>query len=282
MVHFNINRLVEPVVAARLLGIPSVMHFRDIPSRNSSHFVLGRRAFYGLMNMTDHWIANSHATKLDICAEATCPVTVIWNGLDLEAFDSKTAIAGAREPNTHTVAMVAGLQPWKNQRDYVRLARLVLATRDDAVFLVVGSGSAEYKAELQRTAALLGVADQVRFMGFVDNIPSLMSTIDVLVHTTDREPFGRVFVEAMAARKPIVAVQSGGPAEIVVHGETGFLVPSGDLEAMAGAVTSLLDDPAARLQMGDAGRRRVERHYTLQRHCAAVAHVYETVEAKQC
>ena len=76
----------------------------------------------------------------------------------------------------------------------------------------------------------------MKFMGHVHNVPALLHNLDVLVHTTDREPFGRVFIEAMAARKPIVAFNSGGAAEIVVDGETGFLVPPGDVEAMAAEV----------------------------------------------
>lgn len=279
LIHFNINRLVEPVIAARLLHIPSVMHFRDIPSRMTYRFILGWRGFYALMNCADHWIANSSATEQDIRPFARCPVTTIPNGIDLTRFDL-AARAGAVDFSSHgtfTVAMIAGLVAWKNHAGYLELARQVCARRDDVRFLVVGDGDPEYKQQLKEMAGELGVAQQVNFVGHVDNIPALLKQVDLLVHTTDREPFGRVFIEAMAARKPVVAFNSGGAADVVANGETGILVSSGDVNAMAEAVCRLLDAPALRNQMGDAGRKRVEQHYLLEKHCSAVAAVYTHV-----
>ena len=116
IIHFNINRLVEPVLAARLLRIPSVMHFRDIPSRVNSRFILGQRGFYSLMRFADAWVANSQATWRDIQPYARCPVQVIPNAIDLESFDceAKDDLVGEAWMNTpHILAMVALLVPWK-------------------------------------------------------------------------------------------------------------------------------------------------------------------------
>lgn len=283
LVHFNINRLVEPVLAARLLRIRSVMHFRDIPSRMQFRFALGSRAFYFFMNFSEYWIANSSATARDIQSHAKRPVRVIPNGLDLVVFDQMAkANDGSKEicnfgANSFKVAMIAGLTPWKNHAAFIKVAQLVSAKREDIVFFLAGSGDPEYLSELERLAQDTGVADRMKFLGHVENIPGFLKTIDLLVHTTDREPFGRVLIEAMAARLPVVAFNSGGAAEIILNGETGVLIPPGNLEAMADAVSRLMDDPLLRRRMGETGRKRVEKHYTLERHCLAVITLYAEV-----
>jgi len=275
IVHFNINRLVEPVIAARILGIPSVMHYRDIPSRISYRFVLGIKGFYWLMHMVDCWIANSCATRYDILPFARIPIETIPNAIDLNHFD-KMALNGTSDNRDRllSLAMVAGLVPWKNHPDYIKLAKLICDKRENVRFLIAGVGKPDYTAKLKQIADDLLVNGRVEFLGFVENVPAFLQKVAMLIHTTDREPFGRVFVEAMAARRPVVAFDSGGASEIVVDGETGILVPPGDLDAMAQAVCQLLDDPATRQRIGEAGRMRVEKFYTIEKHFRAVDALY--------
>lgn len=276
IVHLNINRLLEPLLAAWILRIPNVVHFRDIPSRMSHSFVLGRAAFYAIMNLADCWIANSDATASDIRRYARRPVIVIPNGIDLVAFDSMASEGKGecRSPERFAVAMVALLVPWKNHAAFVELARRICSQRADVNFFVVGGGDRDYGMKLAQLARERGVAANVRFLGHVRNVPALLESVDILVHTTSREPFGRVVLEAMAARRPAVLFQGGGAADIVIDGETGVVVQDGDLDGMAAAVCRLLDDPALRRRMGEAGRRRAEQVYSADRHCEAVAQVY--------
>ena len=277
VIHFNINRLIEPVVAAHLLRIPSVMHFRDIPSSISYRFVVGLEAFYRIMNMAGYWIANSDATRKDIEPYANCPLRTIPNSLDPTKFD--TLASDQQDHNFDAgpfeVAMIASLVRWKNHADFLKLAKCLCQQRNRVQFLIAGSGDAVYEAELRKMAGDFGLSERVAFLGQVDNVPALLQEVEVLVHTTDREPFGRVFIEAMAAKKPVVAYNSGGASEIVVNGETGILVPVGDIDAMAAAVSRLLDDPGLRRQMGQAGGKRVEKLYSIEQHCKAVAEVYD-------
>lgn len=277
IVHFNINRLIEPVIAARLLKIPSVMHFRDIPSIISYRFALGMGVFYRLMNMTDCWIANSSATKKDIRTFAKRPIVTVPNGVDLTLFDRMVEAqkSDIKSDGRHFVVMVAGLVPSKNHEAYLKLAERIHKRRDDIHFLIAGDGSPSYKAKLRQRVQDLGIGEHVKFLGFVENIPELLSSMALLIHTMVGESFGRVFIEAMAARLPVVAFKSGGAEDIVVEGQTGLLVPPGDLDAMEGAVRRLLDNPALRKQMGKAGRRRVENHFTIDQHCRAVSSVYD-------
>lgn len=282
VVYLNINRMIEPLIAAHALGIPVVVHFRDLPSRMRYRFVFGSRAFFAVMRLANEWIANSPATAHDISPYARRPFAMIPNGLDVVEFDN-ASIAGRElarvlllDARFHIV-MVGGLNPWKRQADFVTMALLVLKMRNDAAFYLAGPRVNEpYARQLEDMIRQAGAGSRIRLLGNVDCVPSLLGQIDILAHTMPDESFGRVFLEAMAAERPVVAFNSGGAADIVVHGETGILVPVGAIAEMAAAVNRLLDDVPLRRRLGAAGRTRVISAYSVERHCVAVAEVWET------
>ena len=278
IVHFNINRLIEPVIAARILGIPSVMHFRDIPSQIDSRFILGMSVFYKIMNLADVWIANSKETFNDVNEECRSKLFLIPNGIDLKLFDRLAGInsnVNKCENSKIKIAMVALLVPWKNHMGLLKLASIVTKQNKNIEFIIVGDGETDYRQRLEEITHELEIGDYVKFLGYQNNIPALLNSVDILIHTTEKEPFGRVFLEAMAAKVPVIAYNSGGAKDIVKHGETGLLIESRDNEAMANAVMTLADDIDLRRQMGEAGRRRVENHFTIEKHCEAVDDVYQ-------
>jgi glycosyltransferase involved in cell wall biosynthesis len=91
------------------------------------------------------------------------------------------------------------------------------------------------------------------------------------------EPFGLVFLEAMAMKKPVVALDTGGAPEVVTHGKTGFLSATGDIDALAENMLTLLRDPLLRKQMGELGRSDVEARFSTQRMARDMAQVYERI-----
>ena len=105
----------------------------------------------------------------------------------------------------------------------------------------------------------------------------MMNTLDVLVLASDREPFGRVALEAMACGKPVVSFRCGGPVEIIEHGKTGLLVEPYDTAALADAMVRLLSDPAAAAEMGRLGRNVVQDRFSAEAHVAAVQETYDAV-----
>ncbi|MBL7096003.1 glycosyltransferase, partial [candidate division KSB1 bacterium] len=128
IVHLNINRLIEPVIASRILRIPNVMHFRDIPSRIDSHFILGMPVFYKIMKLADVWIANSEATYNDIKKKFNKNLFLVPNGIDLDLFDRLAGInsnVNKCENSKIKIAMVALLVPWKNHMGLLKLASIV-------------------------------------------------------------------------------------------------------------------------------------------------------------
>jgi glycosyltransferase involved in cell wall biosynthesis len=147
----------------------------------------------------------------------------------------------------------------------------------DALF-----GEQDYVAQVRSQARALGIEGRVHFLGFRSDIPRLMRAVDVVLHTAEApEPFGRVLVEAMLARRPVVAGRAGGAVEIVVEGETGLLVTPGDVEGYAAAVRALLADPERRADFGAAGAERAAREFSLDAMVRGVASEIEAATARR-
>ena len=127
------------------------------------------------------------------------------------------------------VGISGRLVRWKRQDALLRAVALLAAEDRDVHALVVGGDSHNedpgYGGELERLAASLGIADRVTFTGHRTDAVALTQVMDVMVNASDPEPFGLVLLEALAVRRPVVAVARGGPAEIVEDGVTGTLVP---------------------------------------------------------
>jgi glycosyltransferase involved in cell wall biosynthesis len=209
----------------------------------------------------------------------TRKVVVIHNGIDVDEF---AAVDGASllrlrqglGSDGFLVGTVGRLRPWKGQDCFLRAMGSVAEALPAARFVVVGGAlfgvSDDYPERLHRLASELGIADRVTFTGHLSDVRPALAAMDLFIHPGDPEPFGLVNLEAMAMGKPIVAFAHGALPEIVLHGETGLLVPPGDEEALADAVLDLLGDPQRRSAMGAAARQRVEEHFTSQRMAAEV------------
>jgi glycosyltransferase involved in cell wall biosynthesis len=166
------------------------------------------------------------------------------------------------------IGIVGRLQQWKGQdRLLGAIARLRDAGRDAHLLIVGGDSyglSPAYAASLPREVAELGLEDRVTMVGEVPDARPYIARMDVLVNASEREPFGIVLLEGMAAGLPVVAVDAGGPAEIVEDGRTGLLARSGSSVDLAAAIEPLLGSPELRERLGRAGRERFEREYSAQ------------------
>ena len=216
-------------------------------------------------------IANSRASADALVAQGgrEDKVRVVYNGLDPAPFDAVTEadIAALRSELGLDGAPVLGvfgrLAEWKGQH----VALTALADLPGVHLLLVGDalfGEQAYAESLKQRVAALGIGERVHFLGFRADIPGLMRLVRAVLHTsTAPEPFGRVIVEGMLARKPVVATHAGGVGEIVTDGETGVLVPPGDAVRLAAAVRGLLADPVGAARMAAAGRADAEARFTV-------------------
>lgn len=198
-------------------------------------------------------------------------------GVDAAAYNLAPA-AGAKlrkelgiKLEVPVAVVVAELSRVKNHEQLFRAWRLVVRELPEAVLLVAGEG--ERRRVLERLVAELDLTAQVRFLGFYQNVPALLAAADVVVLTSKREGLPRVILEAMAAGKPVVATDVRGNRELVVNGETGYLVRVGDVAGTAAALLRFLRDREGAARMGVAGRRRLE-PYELSRVVGLMAQIY--------
>ncbi len=222
-------------------------------------------------------IVNSQAVARRFDRVAAGKVRCIHNGVDLKRFAPKAARPEVRlalgiPESVPVVVSVGRFVPFKGYAQLLDAARLVCDAKPAVHWVMVGEG--ELKDTLIARAQTLGIEKQVHFTGWREDTPDLLALGDVFVLPSLGEHFGRVLVEAMGMAKAIVATDAGGVPEIVVHGETGLLVPPGQPGQLADALLELLTDPAKAVQLGLAGRRRAEAHFSLQRHVQAVEDVY--------
>lgn len=164
------------------------------------------------------------------------------------------------------IGIVGRLQPWKGQ-DRMLAAQALLRERGlDMRLLIVGGDayglSSDYAASLPGLARRLGLEGAVTMTGQVADVGPYVEQMDVLVNVSDPEPFGIVLLEGMARGVPVLAVDSGGPAEIVEHGRTGALAASGEPADLADALEPLLRSRKLRDELGAAGHERFRACFT--------------------
>ena len=131
-------------------------------------------------------------------------------------------------------------------------------------FIIAGGASRnenEYEEEIKKLAFELQLNNRIIFKGFTDELPNLMSAVDILAFPSYKESFGNILLEAMALELPIVGSNSGAVPEIVVDGETGFLVEPKNFLKLAQKILLLINNRKLIKQMGLAGRKRVEDYF---------------------
>jgi glycosyltransferase involved in cell wall biosynthesis len=169
-------------------------------------------------------------------------------------------------PEAPLVVWCGRLQRWKGAHLFLEAAATIRAQVPDARFAVVGGTlfglDQDYPATLRAQVSASGLSEAVHWAGHVADARSWLAAADVVVHSAvDPEPFGLVVAEAMMQSVPVVAFAQGGPAEMIVDGVTGALVPVGDTEAMARAVVAWLTDRDARAAAGQAARTHALAHF---------------------
>ncbi|MCM2493743.1 glycosyltransferase family 4 protein [Burkholderia glumae] len=284
VIYANTQRaMVVGALAGRLARKPVVWHLRDIVS--DAHFgakqlfAIRRCAKLGVTRV----IANSNASAqayLALTGGAQESVDVVFNGIDAAPFEALEAVPRATlrarlglPEHAWLVGSFSRLARWKGQH-----LLLEAATRDpDLHVVLVGAplfGEDEYAAELQDLVAQRGLGDRVIFAGFQRDVASWMKAVDVVAHTSiTPEPFGRVIVEGMLARRPVVAARAGGVVEIIDDGVNGLLCEPGDAASLSAALAALRRDPARRERLVANGFETATRRFGTHTYVEAVERI---------
>jgi len=216
-------------------------------------------------------------------------IVQIYNGVDIERFQprqgSRASLSGSpfNDASLFVVGTVGRMQTVKAQtllaRAFVRALELQPALRHRLRLVMVGEGP--LRAEAQGLLDAAGVGSLAWLPGERADVPEVMRSLDCFVLPSQAEGISNTILEGMACALPVLATDVGGNAELVVHGQTGALVPAGDVEAMAMGLMGVAADPAGAAAMGRAGRTRVEQRFSLPAMVAAYQSLYDTLLATQ-
>jgi glycosyltransferase involved in cell wall biosynthesis len=226
----------------------------------------------------DCFIANCQAIADRLAADGIprTKIAVVHEGVDVERIARLPAASvqaafflPAQAP---VVGNVAALVPHKGQQHLVDAAGLVLGAVPDARFVIVGDG--ELRPALERQIKQMHLERHVFLAGFRTDVLELTKGFDLFAMSSVSEGMCTALVDAMAASKAAVATAAGGIPEVLVDGETGYLVPPRDPRTMAERIVRLLKDPALRGRMGNAAFRRARERFTVERMVEATAAVY--------
>jgi len=285
LVHLNssvcLNR--DWMAAARWRRIPCVTHERtpdDFRYRRQDRWA-GRHLLQAVLCISGSIVHNMRGQGFDFRKLHEVP-----NGLDPAEIRVRrerweVLAEWGLAPDTPLLVLCGNIRYWKGLHIAVEAMPAILSRFPESRLLLAGGASSAdegYLADLNRRIGELGLAGRVIQVGFRRDVHDLMAAADLVLHTSILpEPFGRVILEAMALRKPVVAAAAGGPVEIVVEGETGLLAPPGIPAALAEAVNRLLGDPEARQAMGAAGYRRLLECYSIEANVRRTVSVYRAV-----
>lgn len=264
------------------LGIPTVMtrHVLAELAPNLKKRIRARAVLLAARYGFDRIVAVSEALRQDFARRAGVPlvrIETIYNGLNMTRFVAEYDRAALRAAlgwgDAPVVLLIAALRERKGHDVLFQAIPALRAAVPDVQIKLVGDGkmAAAIKAEAEP------YRDVVEFMGERSDVPELLAACDAVVQTSWSEALPTVLIESGASARPVVATDVGGSAEIVVDGETGYLVPPGDAARVAARLAQLLHDRDLAARLGQQARQRVLGHFSLEEQARQTARLYERV-----
>ncbi|MDR5782814.1 glycosyltransferase family 4 protein [Caballeronia sp. LZ065] len=281
VIYVNTQRaMVIGAIAGLISRRPVVWHLRDIV--NEEHFGRTQLAVIKWCTklMLEHVIANSTASAAAVTALTRLReerLDVVFNGISAEPFNDIEAVAQhelrARfglPRDAFLVGCFSRLARWKGQHVLLEALR----ESPDMHAVLVGAalfGEDAYEAELRAYVDEHGLQDRVHFLGFQDDIAACMKAVDVVTHTSIMaEPFGRVIIEGMLSKRPVVATRAGGVMDIVEDGENGILCSPGDAAELARILDRLRKNQPLRERLVEQGYENATRRFGTERYVESV------------
>jgi len=235
-------------------------------------------------------IAVSQAVASQLRADAVVSpekISVVLNGIDTARFQAarekfvRQDFLNAWElpENSLLVGTIGELTPLKGHEDFLRAAVQILRQNLTVYFIIAGvdhSQSNEHRIRIEHLIEELDLGEHIRLVGWVEDLAQLYCGLDVFVSASHTESFGLVLAEAMASGTPIVATETEGARELIQSGETGVLVPLGDFDRLATAVSDLLKDNHSRSQLATNAQRAAAANFSVERMIAETEQIYRT------
>ncbi len=288
LVHVN-SLDIRAGLAAKLGGTPLIGHLRVIfpVTWVDRLFVRLSRKVISVSNAARDYFCEGHR---DLIAKFVTIPNAVHLNLDHSGTDIRAELGLPH--NAPLVVAVSRIDPWKGLETFIQMCAKLKDIAPGIKFLLLGSAdkhdpeACAFEDELHRLTLELGLAEELFFLGFRHDALDIIRQVDILTVASrilktktgiKTEGFGRVIVEAMALDTPVVATNVGGIPEIIVHGESGLLVPPESPSKMANAVATLLNDHALRKKIIQGGNQRFQSRYRIDRHMTQIQDLYEDV-----
>jgi len=265
--------------AARQLGVAHLVHAERCIDRWKARWQWSVDRF--LARRTDRIVANTPGVR-DYCVQHGIEehrLIVIPNGVAAahEARISRRELLERVQlpSDARVIAAIGRLWPQKGIKELIWATELVAVLHPTVFLLVIGEGP--QRGHLEKFAQGASSLERVRFLGERDDVPQILPHVDVLWQGSEYEGMPNAVMEAMAAAVPVVATDIPGNRDLVIDGETGYLVPIGDRAAYARATDRILGDADHARRLGKAGRDRVERDFSIAQMVKRYVELYETL-----
>ncbi len=269
-------------VAASLAKVPFRIITRrvDFPLKKN---YFSRRKY---MKNVDAIIAISEGVKKVLVEGGVDPenIEVISSGIDFSSFEEDSLALKSKDylhrefsfaVDDYLVGIVAHLADHKGHQYLIQATKILKQQSPKIKTIIVGEGP--LSLELNKQAKELNVEDIVFFLGFRKDIPKILSSLDLFVLSSYLEGMGSSILDAMASRLPVVATNVGGIPEVVIHGETGLLVPPRNPSALARAILMLYSNKTLASRLGQKGYELVHRKFSAEAMADKVVRLYERV-----
>jgi glycosyltransferase involved in cell wall biosynthesis len=281
VVYVNCLPHLRGAAEARRNEAPVVWHLREIMPPGA------RRRWFAarLRRHASHIVAVSQAVASWLDEEGLGGrTTVVHNGIetagDLPRRGAARQQLGLADGEV-AVGLIGQMVPHKGTLDFVAAAAAAAARRPELVFLIAGSGKPAFVAEVAARIERLGLAGRIRLLPPRPEVWSLLAALDGLAVTSlVPDPLPRSVLEGMCAGLPVVGYRAGGVPEMVLDGETGWLVEVGDVTGLAALFGRLTDGPEAARRLGAAGRVRALKEFSLAGHVAKMDQLLAAVAAE--
>lgn len=281
-------------MAAWSLGVPAIVHtvhgapFHPYQPRWAQRLIIWAERFAA---RRCHALVSVADAMTDLLVDAgVAPrekFRTVFSGMDVEPFlhandhrEATRARLGFKFEHV-VIGKIARLFHLKGHDDVVAAARKVIDRAPQARFLLVGDG--ELRESLERQIAAANLTPYFCFTGLVppSEIPALVGAMDILVHASLREGLARALPQALIAGKPVVSYDVDGAREVVLPGQTGYLVPARAVEPLAAALIELVADAALRQRLGATGRARFADQFRHETMTATLRQLYERLLAEK-
>lgn len=272
-IFFNDPSIIAPPLL-KILGVKCIISRRDMgywytPSylallRFNSRFV-------------DHVAVNSEAVKMITCDEeryASSRVSVIYNGYQDTTKLNKESISFKKNDSEVVLGIVANIRPIKRLEDAVEALAVINSATNTSRLVICGGGDV---SQLEELANRLGVRDRLHCVGAQIETSAFTEGFDICLLCSESEGFSNAVIEYMQHGKPVVCSEVGGNSEIISHGETGYLYPAGDIEALVGLLRYLIENPQRRFELGRQARKNVIENYGMTKMLDAHEALYEAL-----